>query len=340
MAPFIHQPEQHRGFHAALRRLILTFLLAALPAGSWAQSPKMARIGVIANASIAVSDASQRGFEAALAGAGFREGVNVAYDRQNTGGDPQKTQAIARRFEDHKLDLIHSFGTSATLAVMKASPRIPIVFSAVTDPVGAGIVPVHSAAGQPSGTNVTGISDRWPVRLQMEAYTRILPRAKKWGTIYNPAEANSVSAIRSLRESARTLGLELVEVHVAGPHEVRPAITSLVGRVQAVYLPADNTVGAEFSTITEVAQKSSLAFFSGDSTSVSRGGLAAFGVDYFLVGYAAGKKAAQILQGAAPGDTPWNPASHFSLIVNQKAARALGIVIPAEMVRIADRVIE
>ena len=75
-------------------------------------------------------------------------------------------------------------------------------------------------------------------------------------------------------------------------------------------------------------------------SSVPRGGLAGFGVDYFLVGYAAGKKAAQILQGAAPGDTPWNPASHFSLIVNQKAARALGIVIPAEMVRIADRVIE
>ncbi len=340
MATITRQRWRQGGIPAAGGRLILTLLLATLPAGSWAQSLRMARIGVIANASIAVSDASQRGFEAALAGAGFREGVNVAYDRQNTGGDPQKTQAIARRFEDNKLDLIHSFGTSATLAVMKASPRIPIVFSAVTDPVSAGIVPSHSAMGQPSGTNVTGISDRWPVRLQMETYTRILPKAKKWGTIYNPSEANSVSAIRILRESARALGLELVEVHVADPNEVRPAIISLVGRVHAVYLPADNTVAAEFSTITEVSQKNGLAFFSGDSTSVSRGGLAAFGVDYFLVGYAAGKKAAQVLKGAAPGDTPWNLASHFSLIVNQKAAKSLGVVIPAETLRIADRVIE
>ncbi len=325
--------------NAQISLLVATLLFGSLPL--WAAQPeKVLRIGFIGNSSIPLVATIQSGFEAAMAGAGFKEGVNVFYDRQNPEGDPAKTQAIARKFADGKLDLIHSFGTPATLAVMKDAPNIPLVFSAVGDPVKVGVVPESSSVGKVTGTRVTGVSDLWPVRLQMETYAKVYPKAKKWGTIYNPAEANSPYNITALRESARKLGLELVEVSVANRHEIRPAAASLVGKVQAVYIPSGGTVVTEIATVAEIFAKNNIAFFSGTTSSLSQGALAAYGIDYFMVGYAAGKKASLVLKGIDPGSIPWDRGGNFGLIVNQKAAKHLGIVIPAEMLRIADKVIE
>jgi putative tryptophan/tyrosine transport system substrate-binding protein len=319
---------------------MLALLFLASPAGSFGQSQKMVRIGVITNTSIKALETAQKGFVEALAGAGFKEGVNVMYDRQNSGGDPEKALAIARTFRDDKVDLIHSLGTAATLAVLKVNPNLPVIFSAVTDPVGAGVVPKDGAPGKPAGTNVTGISDRWPVQLQMETYARIVPHAKKWGTIFNPAEPNSAVNIKAIRESATKLGLELVEVAVASSSEVRPAAASLVGRVQAIYIAVDSTVAADIQAIEEVSGKARIAFFTGTAASISRGALAAFGVDYFLVGYAAGKKASLVLKGVDPGSIPWALPDNFGLIINQKAANSLGIKVPADVLKIADQVME
>jgi len=319
---------------------VLALLILASPAGSFGQSEKVVRIGVITNASIRALETAQAGFVEALAGAGFKEGVNVSFERQNSGGDPAKARAIAQTFRDDKVALIHSLGTASTLAVLKANPNLPIVFSAVTDPVGAGVVPRDSAPGRPTGTNVTGISDRWPVQLQMETYARIVPHAKQWGTIYNPAEPNSAINIRAIRESAARLGLALVEVAVASSSEVRPAAASLAGRVQAIYIAVDSTVAADIQAIAELSEKNRIAFFTGTAGSISLGALAAFGVDYFLVGYAAGKKASLVLKGVDPGSIPWALPDNFGLIINQKAAKALGIRIPADVLKIADQVLE
>ena len=318
--------------------LALGLLLLGRPA--LAQTPKTVRIGVIRGAAVPVLDVNQQGFEAALAGAGFKAGVNVSYDIQTTGGDPQRAQAIVQRFVEDKVDLIHSMGTAPTLAAIKVSSRVPVVFSAVTDPVTAGIVPEGSAPGKPTGTPVTGVSDRWPIALQLETYARIVPQARTWGTLYNPAEANSVLQARLLRESAAKLGLQLVEVPVSSTAEVRQAAQGLASRVKAIFVISDATVSADILAIQEASDQHRIPNFTGVSSSVQRGALAAFGIDYFLAGYAAGKKAALVLRGVQPGQIPWSLAEHFGLVLNQKAARALGITIPAEMPRIADKVVE
>ena len=316
----------------------LGLLLLRLP--THAQSTRTVRIGVIRPAPVPVLDVNQQGFEAALAGAGFKAGVNVSYDIQTTGGDPHRAQAIVQKFIEDKVDLIHSMGTAPTLAAMKAGARVPVVFSAVSDPVGAGIVPEGSKPGQVTGTQLTGVSDRWPMGLQLETYARLVPQARTWGTLYNPTEAGSTLQARQLREAAARLGLQLVEVPVGSTGEVRQAAIDLASRVQAIFVISDATVSADILAIQEAGDRHRIPNFTGVVSGVRRGALAAFGVDYFLAGYAAGKKAALVLRGVNPGQIPWNLAEHFGLVLNQKAAKALGIVLPVDMLRIADNVIE
>lgn len=319
----------------------LVLLSASLiPCAVWAADPQMVRIGVTKIVSHAALDADEKGFEAALTSAGFKEGVNVSYDRQNAQGDADKAAAIARKFASDKVDLVHSIATPTSQAVVKVIDKIPVVFSSISDPVNAGVVPKDSAPGKKTGTNVTGVSDLWPVLLQMETYAKFVPKVKKWGTIYNPAEANSVTHIKLMREAAKSLGLELVEVHVANSAEVEQAANSLVGKVQAITITSDNTTVANLDAIARVCDKNKIALFAGDVDSVPRGAVAAYGMDYFLVGYSAGKKAALVLKGVKPGDIPWGPVEKFSLVINLKAARAQGVSVPPDLLKRADKVLE
>ncbi len=312
----------------------------SVPVLGWSADQKMLVIGVTKIVSHAALDADEKGFEAALASAGFKEGINVRYDRQNAQGDPAKAAAIAQQFATDKVDLVHSIATPTSQAVVRVTRKIPVVFSSISDPVSAELVPSDSAPGKKTGTNVTGVSDLWPVLLQMETYAKFVPHAKKWGTIYNPAEVNSVTHIKAMRAAAKSLGLELVEVHVSHSDAVEAAANSLVGKVQAITITSDNTTVARFDTLARVCDKNKIALFAGDVDSVPRGAIAAYGMDYFLVGYSAGKKAALVLKGVKPGDIPWGPVEKFSLVINQKAARAQGIVVSAELLKRADKVFE
>ncbi len=327
---------------AAVAPVSLTFLVlcALAPYQCWAADPKMLHIGVTKIVSHAALDADEKGFEAALSSAGFKEGVNVSYDRQNAQGDIDKAAAIAKKFAADKVDLIHSIATPTSQAVVKAATSIPVVFSSISDPVDAGVVPKDSAPGKKTATNVTGVSDMWPVQLQMQTYAKFVPNAKKWGTIYNPAEANSVTHIKAMREAAKSLGLELIEVTIGASSEVEQAARSLVGKVQAITITSDNTTVANIDAIARVCDKNQMALFAGDVDSVPRGAIAAYGMDYFLVGYSAGKKAALVLKGVKPGDIPWGPVEKFSLVINLKAARAQGVVVSAEWLKKADKVLE
>lgn len=320
--------------------VLLILFVAAAAAISFAQDKKMIRIGVTQIVSHVALDADQKGFENALAASGFKEGVNVIYDRQNAQGDMKKANSIAQKFLDEKTDLIHAIATPTTQAVVRITKNIPVVFSSVTDPIDAGIVPKDSAPGKKTGSNVTGVSDRWPLSRQMEMYSKIVPKVKQWGTIYNAGEANSVVHIKEMREAAKKLGLELVEVTITNRSEVPQAVASLVGRVKAIVISADNTAISDFETIVKVCNEKKMALFAGDVDSVPKGAIAAYGLDYFLVGYSAGKKAVQVLKGLKPGEIPWGPMEKFSLVINAKAARIQGVTIAPDILKKADKVLK
>lgn len=325
-------------FHPGLSVLCAFMALVWIISPGSAYAQKKFRVGTIKIVSHPALDADEKGFEESLAGAGFKSGGNVTYERRSADGDMAKAEAIAKQFADQNFDLIHSIATPTTQAVLKYSGNIPVVFSSITDPVAAGIVPGNSAPGKKTGTNVTGVSDHWPVYLQMELYTRVVPKVKKWGTIYNPAESNSVTHIREMRVAAKKLGLELVEATVSSGNEVQQAAVSLAGKVKAIALTSDNTAFTNFSAIVKVCNDKKIPLFTGDIDSVSKGAIAAYGLDYYLIGYSAGKKAALILKGTKPGDIPWGPVEKFSLYINQKAAKAQGVTVPPDVLKKADKV--
>lgn len=300
----------------------------------------LTKIGVTQIISTPDFDADANGFEKALAEAGFKEGVNVIYDRQNAKGDLANAQTIAQKFLDAKVDLIHSIATPTSQAVVKTIKNIPVVFSSVTDPVDAGLVPKTSLHGAKTGTNVTGVSDRWPVFLQFQMYSKFFPKAKRWGTIYNAGDPKSILYIKEMREAAKKLGVELVEATISSSAKITQAAQFLAGKVQAIHITFDNMAISSFEAIARVCNEKKTPLFAGDVKSVSKGAMAAYGFDYFQIGYSAGKKAIQILNGERPGDIPWELAEKLLLIINEKTAKAQGAIVSPDLLKKADRVIQ
>ena len=298
------------------------------------------KIGIAQTVSRPDLDADAKGFEKALAEAGFKEGIQITHIRKNSQGKVADAQAIAQKFIDENVDLVHSIGLLTSQAVVQKIKRIPIVFSSVLDPVNAELVPKASLPETKTGTNVTGVSDRWPVHLQFEMSTKFIPRAKKWGTIYNARNANSLAHIKEMRESAKKLGVELIEAKISIRGETMQAVQSLSGKVQAIHLTHDHTVASAFKVIVKVCNEKKIPLFTGDVYSVPRGAIAAYGLDYFLVGYSAGKKAVQILRGEKPENIPWGPAEKCLLVINEGAAKAQGVIIPPDILKKADKIIE
>jgi len=314
--------------------LVFTFVVAlGLVFGSGV-SAKMIRIGEAQIVSHPALDNDSKGFAVALAEEGFVEGKNITIDRQNAQGDQANCAIIARKFEDDKVDLVHAISTPNAQAQVKVSKTIPIVFSSVTDPVATGIAPKMGK----TGTHVTGVSDRWPITLQCQMYQDLVPNTKRWGTIYNPGDVNVTFHVKEMKEAIEGMGLQLVEAHVSTSAEVMQAAQSLVGRVDAIHITSDNTCVSAFESIVKVCNANDIPLFAGDRDSVPRGAVAAYGPDYFLVGYTAGKKAARILKGENPGEIPAGLASEYSLWVSFKHAKEQGAkLLPTLVKKAADK---
>lgn len=324
-------------------RSISILLLIISPAIAFAQEKAskkiIPRIGVTQTVSSPDFDADAKGFEKALAEAGFKEGIHLTYDRQNALGDVNRSQTIAQKFLNGNVDLIHSIATASSRAVMKIIKDVPIVFSSVTDPVFAGLIPKMSPLGTTTGTNVTGTSDRWPVTLQLESYTQFFPKAKRWGTIYNAGDPRSIPYIKEMREVAKKLKVELAEVTISNSQETLPAAQFLAGKVQIICITYDHIALSSFDDIVKVCNEKKVPLFGGDLKCVTKGAMAAYGWDYFQIGYSAGRKAARILKGEKPGDIPWDLGERLVLMINEKAAKAQGAIVAPELLKKADKVI-
>jgi putative ABC transport system substrate-binding protein len=329
-----------------LRRLrsISILLLIVSPAISFAQGKiskkTILRIGVTQTVSYPDFDEDAKGFERALAEAGFKEGVHVTYDRQNAQGDINRTQTIAHHFLDSDMDLIHSIATPSSRAVIKIIKDIPIVFSSVTDPVYAGLLSRKSPLGTGTRTNVTGVSDRWPLTLQFEMYTKFFSKARKWGTIYNAGDHRSIPYIREMREAAKKLNVELIEATISNGDEALPAAQFLAGKAQTIFITYDHIALSSFDTIVKVCKERKIPLLGGDLKCVTKGAMAAYGWDYFQIGYSAGRKAVRILKGEKPGDIPWELGEKMVLLINEKAARTQGAIVPPELLKKADKIVQ
>ena len=309
--------------------LMVAIMLAALLIPGVAMA-KTYKIGVTVIVSHPALEADQKGFEKALADAG----IEAEYDYQNAQGDMANATTIAQKFKNDDLDLVHAIATPTSQAAVKVIKNKPIVYSSVTDPVDAGLVKTM----EPSGTNVTGISDAWPIERQIELYHQMVPSAKKWGTIYNAGDANSVKSIGWTRDAMKKFGLELVEVTISNSAEVYTGVQTLVGRVDAIYITSDNTVVSALESVIKVSNNKKIPLFGGDTTTVEKGMIAAYGLNYFQVGYSAGKKAVLVLKGQDPGTVPSGLTENLALWINLKAAKKQNVTVSEKFIKMAEKV--
>jgi putative ABC transport system substrate-binding protein len=213
----------------------------------------------------------------------------------------------------------------------------PVVFAAVTDPVSAGVL---ASVDRPSGTNVTGVYNFDPVEAQMELARELRPGIRTLGVIYNAGESNSVANVKALKAVIQKFGWGLVEATVTGTADVRTAAQSLVGRVDAAYMPTDNTVMAGLEALLRVVQEARLPLVTGDVSSVQRGALGAVGDDPEDKGRQAAGLAARVLRGTKPGDIKPEIVRTRLLYLNRATARAMGVPLPEALVARAAKVFD
>lgn len=307
----------------AMRAAAALLLLALSPLGFVAEPSKtLALTQIVEHPSL---DAARRGIVDELAAAGFVQGQNLTVDYQNAQGNPATAAQIARKFAGARPDVIVAIATPSAQAVAAATRELPIIFCAVSDPVGAKLV---GQLEKPGG-NITGTSDLSPIAEQLDLIRELSPNAKTLGVIYNPGEVNSVSLIGLLKQLAPGRGFRVVEAAAPKSGDVLSAARQLAGKAEAIYIPLDNTVVSALEAVIKVGREAKIPVYSADTDSVGRGTVASLGFDYYDVGRQTGQQAIRVLRGEKPGDIPVERIKKLNLFLNLDAAAAMGVTIPA-----------
>nr|WP_322555675.1 ABC transporter substrate-binding protein [Sporosarcina beigongshangi] len=269
-------------------------------------------------------NAAFEGFKQALEDAG----LDVEYQVQNAQNDNSANTTIATNLVNSGVDLIFANSTSSVQAVASETQEIPIVFTSVTDAVGAQLV---DSLENPGG-NVTGTIDLHPdvIPLTMKFLKEQL-EAKNIGVVFNAGEQNARVQIDKVKELAKEMDLNIIEASVVTSADVKQAVDSLIGKVDSLYIIKDNTVVSALESVTSAAFDNQLPMMVGELDSVKRGGLAAYGFSYHDLGYETGQMAVKILTGESkPAELPVQVTKNLKFVVNEETASAIGLDIKEE----------
>ncbi len=281
-------------------------------------------------------DAVLKGFRDYLA---ERE-IAVTYKVHNAQANMATAGQIAGQIMGEDPDMIVAIATPTAQAVAQAlrkAPHMqqtPFLFTAITDPVAAGLV---SDLEKP-GKNITGVSDRLPLDQHLAMVRRFFPELKRLGVLYNAGEANSKATVAGIRAIGEQRGFNVVEATVSKSSDVYQATQSLIGKVDAIFVPTDNTVVSALESAIKVCIQHQVALFCADVDSVKRGAVAAMGFDYYQHGRQTGAMAERILKGAAPGTMPVEYQKALELHLNLNFAAQMGVDVPSAIVESADKV--
>ena len=276
------------------------------------------KIGITQIVAHPALDSAREGFKDAIK----ESGLNVTFDEKNANGEVATANMIANNFVTEKVDLIYAIATSTAQSAAQATNKLPVVFSAITDPEAAGILK----------KNVTGISDRVNVKQQLELLLKLDSKIKKVGVIYNSSEQNSKVQVDDLKKAASELGITIVEKSVTQVSEIPQASETLVKESDALYLPTDNLVASVVNLITEKAIKAKKIAFGAESAHVKGGALITQGVDYYEMGKEAGKIAVEILKnGKKPSEIKFKKMDLNDIVINNKTLAAIGINLPEDI---------
>lgn len=283
------------------------------------------RIGITQISEHPALDAARQGFIDALADEDFVDKQNIAINFKSAQGDMPTTTTIAEGFLADKVDLVLAIATPSAQAAANVISDIPVLFTAVTDPVNAGLV----ASLEKPGGNVTGTHDMNPIDDQLGLLLEIVPGAKTVGVIFNSAEDNSLVQVEILESLAPGLGLAIEKAPVTATGEVATAAESLIDKIDAYYVPTDNTVVDAIASVIKVAEEHKIPLIAAEDNSVAEGALATVGIDYYKLGYQTGQMAVRILRGEAePTTMPVEGQNDYEYVVNLTAAKNMDVELP------------
>lgn len=286
------------------------------------------KIGIIQLVEHSALDAAYEGFVDGLKELGYEDGNNITLDYQNAQGDQSNCQTIASKLVNDQSDLILAIATPAAQAVANTTKDIPILVTAVTDPADSKLV----ASNETPGGNVTGTSDLTPVKEQINLIPQIVPEAKTVGVVYCSSEANSKFQVELAKVAAAEIGLEVIEGTVSNSNEIQQVVQSLVGKVDALYIPTDNMLAAGMATVVGVTNPAKIPVICGEEGMVTNGGTATYGINYYDLGKLTAAQAVSILaDGENPAEMPIEYCQDCNLVLNEAAAAEMGLTFPQEL---------
>lgn len=281
-------------------------------------------------------DAVRQGVIEELAAKGYKEGQNLTITYQSAQGNNGTAGQIAKQFIADKPDAIVAISTPSAQPLVASTKDIPIIFSAVTDPVTAKLVSNMDA----SGTNVTGASNAIDFEPQLALMKQVYPNVKNIGYIYSPGEVNSSVILKRLKEKVAPMGITVHEAAANNSTEMAMATQGLASKVDLIYTPTDNHVMSAYEAISKAAAATKTPLFSMDTSTVRRGAAVAIGVNYLDLGRETGKIVYQVLQGTSPATIPVYRVKKLDIHVSPKNAAAQGLTLPQAVIDKADKVIE
>ena len=317
-----------------MKKIVKTMLVTGILAFATTVSAEPAKIAINQFVEHPALNAVSKGFKDDLK----ENGVVAEYREYNAHGNMGTANQIATQIASDEPDLILAIATPSAQACAKVydkAPQLadtPMLFSAITDPLAAGLVKDYMHPGP----NITGVSNQMPMDKHLDMILRFLPDIKKLGVMYNAGEVNSVSNVKRLKAAAVGRNITIIDGPVTNSADVYQTAQSLVGKVDAIYVPTDNTVVSAFEAVVKVCERTQLPLFSADTDSVKRGAIAALGFDYYLHGKQTGAMARKILNGTRPEALPVEFQKDLSFHVNPKAAERMGLVVDKSIIDSAD----
>ncbi|TWT16546.1 ABC transporter substrate-binding protein [Streptococcus sp. sy010] len=293
------------------------------------------KVGVLQYVTHEALDTIYAGIQEGLKQAGYDDKL-VTIDFLNAEGDQSKVQTMSQTLVNNGNQVLVGIATPAAQGLANATKTIPVVMGAVTDPVGANLV---KDLEKPSG-NVTGVSDQTPIASQLELIKTLTPSVKTIGILYSSSEDNSKSQVEEFTKMAKTKGYQVETYAVPSTNEIATTLNVMLDKVDALWVPLDNTIASAFATVVSVTKEAKKPIFPSVDTMVAEGGLASVVIDQYQLGVATGQMVAKVLDGEKIANLPVEIFSEGKPVINKKVAVELGISIPEEVLSSASQIIE
>jgi len=296
---------------------------------------KTVKVGVLQYVSHPSLDLIYKGIKDGLAEEGYKAD-DIKIDFMNAEGDQSKVATMSKQLVSSDNDVLIGIATPSAQGLAAATKDKPIVMGAITDPVGANLV---KNLEKPGG-NITGVSDHNPAAQQLELIKKLTPNVKTIGALYSSSEDNSKTQVEEFKKLAEEAGYKVEEYSVPSTNEIASTMNVMTGKVDAIWIPIDNTIASAFATVVSSNKDAKKPIYPSATAMVEEGGLASVVVDQYDLGVATGKMAAKILKGAKPEETPVEIFNQGKSVINKKSAKELGITVPEDALKEAGQVIE